>query len=132
MPRMCTRRVWISITNKTYRRLRNTVSACRKSQARIPDACEARNCRQVGDARRGAGMSPSVNLALPLKAASVNLALPLKVAPSNPASPLKVARSKQQRLISGFSFSPPRGGGQDPLEETGRDWAPARRSRQFR
>ena len=59
MPRMCTRRVWISITNKTYRRLRNTVSACRKSHARIPDAWEARNCRQVGDARRGAGMSPA-------------------------------------------------------------------------
>ena len=38
MPRMCTRRVWISITNKTYRRLRNTVSTCRKSHARIPDA----------------------------------------------------------------------------------------------
>src|SRR5271169_873625 len=58
MPRMCTRRVWISITNKTYRRLRNTVSACRKSHARIPDAWEARNCRQVGDARRRGGHEP--------------------------------------------------------------------------
>jgi hypothetical protein len=38
MPRMCTRRVWISITNKTYSRVRNTVSTCRKSHARIPDA----------------------------------------------------------------------------------------------
>jgi hypothetical protein len=43
----------------TYKRLRNTVSTCRKSQARIPAAWEARNCRQVGDARRGAGVSPA-------------------------------------------------------------------------
>jgi hypothetical protein len=57
-PRMCTRRVWISITNKTYSRLRNTVSTCRKSHARSPGAWEARNCCQVGDARRGAGVSP--------------------------------------------------------------------------
>jgi hypothetical protein len=49
-PRMCTRRVWISITKKTYRRFRNTVSTCKKSHARIPDAGEARNCRQAGDA----------------------------------------------------------------------------------
>ena len=34
------------------------MSTCRKSHARIPDAWEARNCRQVGDARRGAGVSP--------------------------------------------------------------------------
>jgi hypothetical protein len=27
--------VWISITNKTYRRLRNTVSTCKKSHAKI-------------------------------------------------------------------------------------------------
>jgi hypothetical protein len=54
-----TRRVRISITNKTYRRLRNTVSTCRKSHARIPAAWEARSCRQVGDARRGAGVSPA-------------------------------------------------------------------------
>src|SRR5215813_6968652 len=44
-PRMCTARVWISITNKTYRRWSSTVSTCRKSQARIPDAWAARNCR---------------------------------------------------------------------------------------
>ena len=31
MPRMCTRRVWISITNKTYRRLRNTVSTVKSA-----------------------------------------------------------------------------------------------------
>jgi hypothetical protein len=37
-PRMCTRRVWISITKKTYRRLRNTVPACKKSHDKIPDA----------------------------------------------------------------------------------------------
>ncbi|HEY6313324.1 MAG TPA: BREX system ATP-binding domain-containing protein [Streptosporangiaceae bacterium] len=56
-PRMCTCRVWISITKKMYRRVRNTVSTCRKPHARIPDAWEARNCRQVGDARRGEGLS---------------------------------------------------------------------------
>jgi hypothetical protein len=39
-PSRCTRRVPISITKNTYRRLRNTVSTCRKSHARIPDACE--------------------------------------------------------------------------------------------
>jgi hypothetical protein len=44
-PRMCTRRVWISITNKTCRRLRNTASTCKKSHARIADDWEARNCR---------------------------------------------------------------------------------------
>ena len=38
---------------------RHRVSACRKSHARIPDAWEARNCRQVGDARRGAGVNPA-------------------------------------------------------------------------
>jgi hypothetical protein len=58
-PRICTRRAWISITNKTHKRLRNTVSTCRKSHAKIPDAWAARNCRQVGDARRGAGVSPA-------------------------------------------------------------------------
>jgi hypothetical protein len=42
-----------------YRRLRNTVSTCRKSHARTPAAWEARNCRRVGDARRGAGVSPA-------------------------------------------------------------------------
>ena len=46
-PRMCTRRVSISITKKTYRRLRNTVSACRKSHDRTPDAWEVRNCLWV-------------------------------------------------------------------------------------
>ena len=58
-PRRCTRRDWNSITNKTYRRLRKTVSTCRKSHDRIPAAWEARNWRQVGDARRGAGVSPA-------------------------------------------------------------------------
>jgi predicted transposase YbfD/YdcC len=58
-PRMCTRRVPISITKDTCRRPRNTVPACRKSHARIPDAWEVRNCRQVGDTRRGAGVRPA-------------------------------------------------------------------------
>jgi hypothetical protein len=52
-PRMCTVWVPISIANKTYRRRRKTVSTCRKSAARIAEACEVRNCRRVGDARRG-------------------------------------------------------------------------------
>jgi hypothetical protein len=56
---MCTVRVPISITKKTCRRRRKTVPACRKSAARIPEACELRNCRQVGDARRGAGLNPA-------------------------------------------------------------------------
>src|ERR1019366_2429602 len=58
-PGMCTRRVSISITKKTYRRVRNTVSASRKSHDSISDACEVRNCRQVGDTRRGAGLRPA-------------------------------------------------------------------------
>ena len=59
MPRMCTPQVWISIANKTYRRLKNTVPAYRKSHDRMADAWEASNCCQVGDARRGAGVSPA-------------------------------------------------------------------------
>jgi hypothetical protein len=53
---MCAVLVWISITNSTYTRWSSTVSTC-KSQARIPDAWVVRNCRQVGDVRRGAGPS---------------------------------------------------------------------------
>jgi hypothetical protein len=56
LPRMCTVRALISITNRTYRRCRKTVSTCRKSHARIPEAWAARNCRQVGDVWRGAGL----------------------------------------------------------------------------
>jgi hypothetical protein len=56
---MCTRRVWISIAKNTCRRLRNEVSAGRKSHARIPDAWAARNCRQAGEVRCGAGVSPA-------------------------------------------------------------------------
>jgi hypothetical protein len=50
-----THRVWISITKNTRKRLRNPVSMCRKSHARIPGAWEVRNCRQAGDARPGRG-----------------------------------------------------------------------------
>src|SRR5258708_2920957 len=53
-PKMCTRRVSISMTKKTYRRFRKIVSTCRKSHAKIPEAWEIKNCRQVGDDRRGA------------------------------------------------------------------------------
>jgi hypothetical protein len=58
-PRICTARVWISSTTSTYRRCSSTVSACKKSHARMPDAGAARNCRHVGDERRGAGPSPA-------------------------------------------------------------------------
>jgi hypothetical protein len=58
-PRMCTARVWISITTSTYKRRNVTVSTCRKSHAKMPYACVIRNCRHVGDARRGAGPSPA-------------------------------------------------------------------------
>jgi hypothetical protein len=56
---MCTARVWIPSTNSTYKRCSSTVSTCRKSQARMPDAWAVRNCRHVGDARRGAGPRPT-------------------------------------------------------------------------
>src|SRR6266480_7394469 len=46
------------VTN-TYSLLRSTVSACRKSTARIPAAWACRNCRQVGPERRGAGSMPA-------------------------------------------------------------------------
>ncbi len=36
------------------------MSTCRKSHARIPDAWDVRNWRQVGDVRRGAGPSPAL------------------------------------------------------------------------
>jgi len=50
-----TLRVSISIANSTHSRLSSTVSTCKKSQARMPEAWADRNCRQVGDDRRGAG-----------------------------------------------------------------------------
>jgi len=56
---MCAALVSISITNRTYTRCSSTVSTCRKSQARMPDDWAFRNCRHVGDARRGAGPSPA-------------------------------------------------------------------------
>src|SRR5258708_9795839 len=59
MPRTCTVLVWISMTKKTYTRRSSTVSTCGKSRARMPDAWLARNCRQVGGARRGAGPRPA-------------------------------------------------------------------------
>jgi hypothetical protein len=55
---MWTRRVETSSTNSTYRRLSKTVSAGKKSQAKIPSAGAARNCCQVRLARRGAGSIP--------------------------------------------------------------------------
>src|SRR5512132_214125 len=46
-PRIWTRRMEPSSTNSTYRRLSKTVSAWKKSQAKIPSAWAARNCCQV-------------------------------------------------------------------------------------
>ena len=58
-PRMCTALVSASITNSTYTRWSRAVLTCRTSQARMPCAWAVRNCRHVGDARRGAGPSPA-------------------------------------------------------------------------
>lgn len=57
-PRMWTRRVGISITNRTYRRRRNIVSRWKKSQASSPSAGARRKARQEVSASRGAGPSP--------------------------------------------------------------------------
>jgi hypothetical protein len=70
MPRMCTVRVWISITNSTYMRWSSTVSTCRKSQARMPDAWAARNCRQVG-AGSPAPIAPPAPAPRPAQAAGL-------------------------------------------------------------
>ena len=59
MPPRCSRRVPCSMNTRTYHLLRSTVSACRKSTARIPAAWACRNCRQVGPERRGAGSMPA-------------------------------------------------------------------------
>jgi hypothetical protein len=42
----------------TYTRVSSTVSTTRKSQARIACAWAAKNCRQLGPARRGVGSLP--------------------------------------------------------------------------
>ena len=85
-PRMCTVWVPISIANKTYRRRRKTVSTCRKSAARIAEACEVRNCRQVGDARRGlesgGGQDPADGALADAVAETDELALDAPVAPA--------------------------------------------------
>jgi hypothetical protein len=49
-----------SMNTSTYNRLSSTVSTTRKSHAMIACAWAARNCRQVGPARRGAGSMPAV------------------------------------------------------------------------
>ena len=58
-PPRCIRRLPCPVNTRTCSRLRNTVSACRKSTARIPAACASRNCRQVGPDPRGAGSMPA-------------------------------------------------------------------------
>ena len=59
MPLRCIRRVPCSMNTSTYSLLNSTVCTCRKSTARIPAACAARNCRHVGPERRGAGSMPA-------------------------------------------------------------------------
>jgi hypothetical protein len=54
-PTICTRRVAISITNKTYNRRSAMVSTWKKSVANSPDACAGRNVRQLVSTSRGAG-----------------------------------------------------------------------------
>src|SRR5215469_5265956 len=57
-PRMFTRRVAISMTNSTYRRLRKTVSTVKKSHASRPSAWTRKNLRQEVSRPRGAGRQP--------------------------------------------------------------------------
>src|SRR6266545_2830664 len=52
-------RVPCSMNTSTYRRLSSTVSTTRKLQAMTACAWAARNCRQVGPDRRGAGSMPA-------------------------------------------------------------------------
>ncbi len=59
-PARCIRRVPCSMNTKTYSRFSSTVSAWKKSTARIPAAWACRNCCQVGPERRGAGSMPAV------------------------------------------------------------------------
>jgi hypothetical protein len=56
---MWTRRVAISSMNGMYRRLSSTVSTWKTSTATMLWAWAARNSRQVGPARRGAGSIPA-------------------------------------------------------------------------
>ena len=53
------RRVSMCRNTSAYKVLRNTVSTVKKSQATMALACEARNWRQVGSSRRGAGPRPA-------------------------------------------------------------------------
>jgi len=54
IPRMCTRRVAISMTNRTYSRLRKIMSTVKKSRAGGPWAWVRRNSRQDVSMPRGA------------------------------------------------------------------------------
>ena len=58
-PPRCIRRVPCPVNTRTYSLFSSTVSTCRKSTARIPAAWAARNWRQVGLERRGAGPMPA-------------------------------------------------------------------------
>ena len=62
------------------------MSTCRKSAARIAEACEVRNCRQVGDARRGlesgGGQGPADGALADAVAETDELALDAPVAPA--------------------------------------------------
>lgn len=57
-PTTCTRLVETSMKNKTESVFSRSVSTVKKSQARMPEACERRNSVHVGPDRRGAGSKP--------------------------------------------------------------------------
>jgi hypothetical protein len=69
-----------SITNSTYRRLRNTVSTVKKSTARTLLAWARRNCRQVRADRLGAG-------SVPARCRMAQTVLAPILEPSRPSSP---------------------------------------------
>ncbi len=59
IPARCTRRVWISMTNRTWNLRRNAVSTHAKSVAMIPAAWDLMNSIHVGPVRSRAGSMPA-------------------------------------------------------------------------
>ena len=94
-PSMCTARVWISKTNNTYTRWSSTVSTCKKSHARMPDAWAARSCRQAGAARRGAGPSPAAARIRRMVPSPIRYPSPAHLALDTPIPPARVLPRQQ-------------------------------------
>jgi hypothetical protein len=80
--------------------LRDNAISTGRPHARIPDAWEARNCRQVGDARRGAGVSPA---AASSDAFSPDEKLVLEFAEAMSRTPAVIADELRRRLLNRFS-----------------------------